>query len=105
VNQHLRLDEVLRLLASVGCDPRSFTGSKAFRCPACSHQRRKKFYRCLSIRSDPDGFFFRCFHCDDFKGSYRYEHARADDRRVFRSKGDIARNSYAVRSLYGSARR
>jgi hypothetical protein len=98
------LDEVLRMLASVGADPRHFSGTRAFRCPACSHLRKKKFNKCLSIHSDADGFFFRCFHCDEFHGSYRYDDARTTSRRILRSKGDIARAGYKVRNLYGGNR-
>jgi Toprim domain len=96
------LDEVLRMLASVGANPRHFSGTRAFRRPACSHLRKKKFNKCLSIHSDADGFFFRCFHCDEFHGSYRYDDARTTSRRILRSKGDIARAGYKVRNLPGA---
>jgi hypothetical protein len=104
MTRRIPLDEVLRMLASVGADPRHFSGTRVFRCPACSHLRKKKFKKCLSIHSDADGFFFRCFHCDEFHGSYRYDDTRTTSRRILRSKGDIARAGYKVRNLYGGNR-
>ncbi|MHC2581165.1 hypothetical protein ACVI1J_006720 [Bradyrhizobium diazoefficiens] len=71
MTRRLSLDEVLRMFARIGFDPRSHSGTHELRCPACSHLRRKKTHKCLSIRCDADGFFFRCFHCDEFHGSYR----------------------------------
>lgn len=51
------------MLASVGADVDAFTGSRMFRCPACSDQRKKKNEKCLSVRVDAEGFAFNCHHC------------------------------------------
>src|SRR5438552_1826135 len=71
------IEEAIRQLASVGADPRGFSGSKMFRCPACSANRRKKHIKCLSVRSDSEGFQFFCHHCSDFKGGYFYDQSSA----------------------------
>jgi Toprim domain len=59
------------LLSSVGVDVEAF-GSRMALCPMCSHLRKKKNQKCLSVRVDGDGFQFKCHHCDWKGGSTRY---------------------------------
>ena len=68
--------DLIAQLASVGADVTAFIGTnKLFCCPQCSHQRRKKAERCLSVRSDVDGFVFNCHHCGWSGGSRRIARA------------------------------
>ncbi|MGZ6022701.1 MAG: DUF7146 domain-containing protein [Rhizomicrobium sp.] len=70
-------DDYRSMLASVGASVDAFTGSRMFRCPVCSHHRKKKAEKCLSVRVDSDGFAFKCHHCDWSGGSGRTRHAIA----------------------------
>lgn len=54
---------VLDQLASLGIRYRNTTGEQKTTCPQCSHLRRKKSDRCLSLRIDHDGFAAHCWHC------------------------------------------
>ena len=56
-------DDNLAVLKRVGAYPDQFGGTRMFRCPECSHQRKKKLDKCLSVKSDADGFVFKCHHC------------------------------------------
>jgi putative DNA primase/helicase len=75
------------MLASVGANVGAFSGSQMFRCPVCSHQRKKKNDKCLSVQVDANGFVFKCHHCKWKGGSRRTRHTadrsapppRADD--------------------------
>ena len=33
-------------------------------CPECSHKRRKRYERCLSVRQDGPIVQWKCHHCD-----------------------------------------
>jgi hypothetical protein len=70
VRERHRRELVLDLLARVGAYPDQFSGSRMFRCPVCSDQRKKKSEKCLSLKSDADGFVFKCHHCG-WKGGSR----------------------------------
>ena len=72
-----RDDDYRSMLASVGADVNAFTGSRMFHCPECSHQRKKKTEKCLSVRADADGFAFRCHHCG-WKGGSRTRYVVAN---------------------------
>jgi hypothetical protein len=39
-------------------------------CPRCSHQRKKKSARCLSVRIDREGVRFKCHHSVGREGSF-----------------------------------
>lgn len=67
-------ERVTRLLANVGCYPQNFIGSKTFRCPVCSDNRKpgNRRKKCLSVKSMSDGVQFYCFNCD-FKGGFYYQ--------------------------------
>src|SRR5580698_4698624 len=57
-------DHVLRQLASVGCYPEQFVGrARSFRCPECSHKRKKKTQKCMKVWSRVDGCGAVCGHC------------------------------------------
>ncbi|KWV60189.1 hypothetical protein AS156_30075 [Bradyrhizobium macuxiense] len=64
-----QVETVLAMLARVGAHPGQFFGSRVFRCPCCSDQRKKKSEKCLSVKSDADGFVFYCHHCEWHGGS------------------------------------
>jgi hypothetical protein len=100
----LTIDQALRAFAKIGFDPQAHRGTKNICCPSCSQWRRKKTLRCMSIRCEPDSFFFRCFHCD-FHGSFRYDDHRADNRRVFRASRNFSGSRREIRDLYGGIRR
>jgi hypothetical protein len=63
-------NDTRRLLASVGANVDTFTGSLLVQCPECSASRKKKNQKCLSVKVDADGFVFRCHHCE-WKGGER----------------------------------
>lgn len=68
-------DDLLGMLARVGAHPDRFVWSRSFCCPRCSEHRKKKSEKCLSVKSDADGFAFRCHHCDWKGGSGRTRHS------------------------------
>ena len=46
------------------------TGNQTTNCPKCSHLRKKKRDRCLSVKIDSVGVQFHCHHCGyDLSGS------------------------------------
>jgi hypothetical protein len=64
-----QVDAILSMLAGVGAHPDQFVGSRLFRCPCCSEYRKKRTVKCLSVKSDVDGFVFYCHHCEWHGGS------------------------------------
>ena len=64
-----QVEAVAAMLAGVGAHPGQFIGSRLFRCPRCSEHRKKKSEKCLSVKSDADGFVFYCHHCEWHGGS------------------------------------
>jgi len=66
--------DVRSMLASVGANVDTFTGSLFVQCPECSASRKKKNQKCLSVKVDADGFVFKCHHCQ-WKGGERTRYA------------------------------
>lgn len=94
MSQHT-LEQFEKMLAEVNCHPRSFLGTRMFRCPACSHTRKKKHVRCLSVKSDANGFMLNCHHCG-FQGGAFYR-----DRREFSDHKHLQqKNERAVQRMY-----
>lgn len=89
-----------RDLASVGCHPRSFRGQRMFRCPMCSHQRKKKSVKCLSVKSDHEGAVFRCHHCEWHGGFFFGEGRPTEDSGLHVASQEARR--LAVQAAYGS---
>jgi hypothetical protein len=81
--------------------PRQNVGAYLTICPQCSHLRRKKRNRCLSVKITTDAVLYHCFHCD-WKGAefYGQQSARHEGRRGFRNPRDQLRDGRAVRNLY-----
>lgn len=59
-----------RSLADLGIHVQNRMGEQRVLCPQCSHLRRKKRQRCLSVVRDKDGWAYNCWHCG-FKGGLR----------------------------------
>ncbi len=59
-------------------------------CPACSHLRKKKRDRCLSVKVDSLGVRWHCHHCGDFSGG-KYFNGSADTRTDWRGGHGKAR--------------
>ena len=97
-----RAEDLLRELAHVHANPRGFIGQRYFRCPRCSHLRRKKRDKVLSVKSEPDGFMFNCHHCGWYGGAF-YERFSSGTGRFPRhgAAQDRARDGRKVRALYG----
>lgn len=74
-------ERTIRLFANVGCYPQNFIGSKTFRCPVCSDNRKpgNRRKKCLSVKSMSDGVQFYCFNCD-FHGGFFNDDKRKDTR-------------------------
>jgi transposase-like protein len=69
-------------------------------CPQCSHQRKKKRARCLSVRIDSEGVRFKCHHCG-WQGGEFYEQRFGPARdRSLRGARDLRRDGRAFRDLY-----
>ena len=49
------------------------TGNQTTNCPKCSHLRKKKRDRCLSVKIDSVGVQFHCHHCG-YEGGEYYDH-------------------------------
>lgn len=49
---------------------RNQNGEQRTLCPQCSHMRRKKRDRCLSVLIDADGFRYNCWHCGFHGGEF-----------------------------------
>jgi transposase-like protein len=65
-------------------------------CPRCSHQRKKKSARCLSVRIDREGVRFKCHHCG-WQGRELYEQRFKSTRdRSLRGGQDLGRDRRAL---------
>lgn len=52
------------ILAREGIRCASTLGDHHATCPRCSHLRRKKTQRCLSVTVTTEAVLWRCWHCD-----------------------------------------
>src|SRR5262249_10929491 len=71
-------------------------------CPQCSHLRKNKGERCLSVLIGNEDVKFNCHHCG-FKGTERYDYdpdARPTRDKGLRTQKDRRGNSRTVRSFY-----
>ena len=73
-------------IQSVGEDSNWRSGTIHSTCPECSHKRKKKKARCLSVTVHDDRAVFRCLHCEIrgvvFRdGEARLSHAEQAERR------------------------
>jgi len=65
-------------------------GNSKTKCPRCSHTRRHKSDKCLSVRIDRDGVMFRCHNCD-FHGGEFFEQRERNDRQQPNGNATYAR--------------
>lgn len=58
---------------------KSYESKQTCTCPQCSHTRKKKNSKCLSVTIDHEGVRWFCHHCGWCGGEY-YDSKRPDDR-------------------------
>jgi hypothetical protein len=61
---------VIDYLTKLGIRVQNKNGEQRTICPECSHLRRKKKDRCLSVKIDADGAQFNCWHCGFHGGTF-----------------------------------
>ena len=95
------------ILGAAGIILRRFSeGNSKTLCPHCSHLRRKRREPCLSVDINERGVRWRCHNGDcGWHGGEFYNGSSADfrsgSRNGFQPSRNIARDSRAVRNLYG----
>ncbi len=67
---------VIDRLRELGINVRDKLGEQRTTCPQCSHLRRKKLDRCLTVKIDDDGFAANCWHCGWTTGGRLREQSR-----------------------------
>ncbi len=73
----------------------SATGHFTTTCPQCSHLRKKKRDRCLSVSVDDRGVVFRCHHCG-WKGGRFYDDPRSTARQGDRTAQHLSRDGREI---------
>lgn len=62
-----------QIIDGLGIQPRHYNeGKQTCLCPQCSHTRKKKRSKCLSVKIDEKGVQWYCFHCN-WSGGEFYE--------------------------------
>ena len=75
----------------------SLTYSGKYKCPECSHTRKNKKDRSLSVTIKTDGVVFYCHHCNT-KGGEFYERNFTKHNTVRRKEKDKQENSYGFKN-------
>lgn len=81
-------------LRAEGIQVAAKVGNHRVICPKCSHTRKKKGDRCLSVTVEHDGATWNCWHCG-FTGGFK----------VDRERNQIRRNEGHQPGDFGTARR
>ena len=78
---------IFEKLKRLGIQARDKSGSQTVTCPQCSHLRRKKSLKCLSVKIDERSGIYFCHHCGwsgavfaDESGNGRMVHTGAGDK-------------------------
>jgi len=65
-------------------------GQQKITCPKCSHNRKNKFDRCLSVNIDTDHIKWRCHHCE-WEGGFNNQFSNSQGQKGFSNDGQIAK--------------
>ena len=65
-------------------------GQQKITCPKCSHNRKNKFDRCLSVNIDTDHIKWRCHHCE-WEGGFNNQFSNSQGHKGFSNDGQIAK--------------
>jgi twinkle protein len=89
------------ILGKAGIKLNNFrNGNQKALCPKCSHTRKKKRDRCLSVEIGDAGVRWNCFNCGWGGGEYYDQDAWQRDRGVVRKPQNLPRNGGALSRLY-----